>query len=72
MKKNKYILHNKNSIFSRMKVKKDINEAFDNAIKKGMHNSNEWMYMYSSRRKDYFKHYWTREYCSYTNFRNLF
>jgi len=38
--------------------------AFENAIKQGL-VPEEWMYMYSTDKRDYFKHRDTREYISY-------
>jgi hypothetical protein len=59
------------SIFDELKVY-DCEKAFDNAIKKGLNNSEDWMYMYSTRFRDYFKHSCTRYYTSYLNFSNIF
>lgn len=41
--------------------------AFENAIKKGMKNPHDYMYMHSSKFKDYFKHKDTRAYRTYFN-----
>ena len=41
-------------------------EAFENAIKKGLKNPESWMYMYSDDKNDYFKHQETREYIHYS------
>ncbi len=40
-------------------------EAFKNAIAKGMSNPEDFMYMYSKDGLDYFKHKDTREYISF-------
>ena len=40
----------------------EVDKAFKNAIQKGMSNTDDWMYMYSKGSKDYFKHYYTRNY----------
>ncbi len=47
----------------------DYEQAFENAIKKGLKNIDKWMYMYSAGFRDYFKHSLTREYTSYINLR---
>lgn len=59
------------SVFDGLKIY-DPKKAFENAIKKGMKNPEDYMYMYSATFKDYFKHYCTRNYVSYFNFRNVF
>ncbi|ARC83128.1 hypothetical protein U732_11 [Clostridium argentinense CDC 2741] len=59
------------SIFSELKIY-DYKEAFNHAIKKGMKNPDDYMYMYSTKLKDYFKHYYTRSYVSYFNLKNIF
>lgn len=60
-----------NSIFRELKIY-DYKAAFHNAIKKGLKNPDDYMYMYSTRFKDYFKHHQTRGYISYFNLKNLF
>lgn len=45
---------------------RDVEEVFNNAIKLGMKNPKDWMYMYSDENTDYFKHIDTREYVKYT------
>jgi len=40
-------------------------EAFENAIQQGMKDPENWMYMYSDVRKDYFKNIDTREYITF-------
>lgn len=52
------------SIFAHLDIR-DADEAFDNAIKKGMKRPEEWMYMYTDHGRDYFKHDRTRGYISY-------
>lgn len=47
-------------------------KAFENAIKKGMKNPEDYMYMYSTKFRDYFKHIDTRRYTSYFNLGNIF
>lgn len=44
----------------------DGEEAFENAIKRGLKNPEEYMYMYSIGKKDYFKHIDTRNYIGIT------
>jgi len=53
-----------NSIFDELE-KRDHKEAFENAIKLGLLNPEDYMYMYSQNAKDYFKHIDTREYISF-------
>lgn len=64
----KYFTHPKDSIFAGIQIRKNPEDAFDNAIRRGMKNSNDWMYMYSENGRDYFKHYITRSYKSYPQF----
>ena len=64
----KYFTHPKESIFAGMQIRENSNEAFENAIKKGMKNPERWMYMYSEKSKDYFKNCYTRRYISYRQF----
>ena len=58
----KYLVHPKGSIFEGMKIRENPDDAFDNAIKRGMKKPEDWMYMYSENNKDYFKNYYTRNY----------
>ena len=64
----KYLEHPEESIFAGMKIRENPQEAFDNAIKRGMKNPEEWMYMYSKNNKDFFKNCNTRNYISYLQF----
>ena len=64
----KYLVHTEGSIFEGMKIRENPEDAFDNAIKRGMKNPDDWMYMYSENGKDYFKHYFSRCYRSYPQF----
>ncbi|MBP3255641.1 MAG: hypothetical protein J6M60_04035 [Clostridia bacterium] len=64
----KYLVHPKGSIFEGIKMRENTDDAFENAIKRGMKNPDDWMYMYSEKNKDYFKNYYTREYISYPQF----
>lgn len=59
------------SIFDSLKIN-DPESAFNNAIKKGLKNPEDFMYMYSTKFKDYFKNSITRNYISYFNFSNIF
>lgn len=52
------------SIFSTLDIREK-QEVFQNAINKGMKNPNDWMYMYTSGTRDYFKNHITRKYISY-------
>lgn len=58
----------KQSVFADLQIRENPDEAFDNAIKRGMKNPDDWMYMYSDRGRDYFKHHVTRKYTSYPQF----
>ena len=49
------------SIFKDLNIR-DPEQAFDNAIKQGMQDPEDWMYMYSNDHRDYFKHCVTRQY----------
>ena len=42
-------------------------KAFENAIKKGMKDSENWKYLYTEKNRDYFKNISTKEYISYSN-----
>ncbi len=64
----KYLVLPSGSIFEGMKIRENPDDAFDNAIKRGMKNPDDWMYMYSNNNKDYFKNYYTRNYKSYPQF----
>lgn len=64
----KYFIHPEDSIFAGMKIRENPNDAFDNAIKRGMKNPDDWMYMYSENGRDYFKHCDYRNYKSYPQF----
>lgn len=64
----KYFTHPENSIFAGMQIREDPDDAFYNAIKRGMKNPDDWMYMYSENGRDYFKHSVTRSYKSYPQF----
>lgn len=68
MKNIKYFIHPKGSVFAGMQIRENPDGAFENAIKKGMKNPEDWMYMCSDKGKDYFKHCDTRQYISYRQF----
>ncbi len=53
-------------MFDNLIVRDDIEQAFCNAIRKGL-DSNKYMYMHSTRWFDYFKHIDTRGYTKYFN-----
>lgn len=63
-----YLIHPKNSIFASLQIRENHEDAFENAIKRGMKNPDEWMYMYSKNGRDYFKHYFNRTYKAYRQF----
>lgn len=63
-----YFTHPKNSIFAGMQVRLNPDDAFDNAIKRGMKRPEDWMYMYSKNGRDYFKHCDYGIYKSYPQF----
>ena len=58
------------SIFDNLRINIS-KEAFKNAIRKGLKEPENWMYMYSNKTRDYFKNQITREYISYFNLRNI-
>ena len=64
----KYLVHPAGSIFEGMKIRENPNDAFENAIKRGMKNPDDWIYMCSNNNKDYFKNYYSRKYKSYSQF----
>ncbi|NLD46170.1 MAG: hypothetical protein GX660_03080 [Clostridiaceae bacterium] len=55
---------NEESIFSCLTIR-DPEQAFQNAIKKGLKNPDDYMYMHSAEGKDFFKHIDTRSYISF-------
>lgn len=61
----KYRIYPKESVFSKLQIRENPDEAFENAIKRGMKNPEDWMYMYSEKGRDYFKHSANRGYISY-------
>ncbi|MBQ9298834.1 MAG: hypothetical protein IJ223_07445 [Clostridia bacterium] len=64
----KYLVHPPDSIFVGIKIRENPEDAFKNAIKRGMKNPDDWIYMYSNNNKDYFKNYYSRKYKSYSQF----
>lgn len=64
----KYLVHPPGSVFEGMKMRENPDDAFNNAIKRGMKIPDDWMYMYSENNKDYFKNYYSRKYKSYPQF----
>lgn len=64
----KYLVHPTGSIFEGMKIRENPNDAFENAIKRGMKNPDDWMYMYSDNNKDFFKNLYSRRYKSFSQF----
>ena len=48
-----------------MTIKKDSQKAFEGAIKKGLKNPKDYMYMHTKGGKDFFKHIGTRKYESF-------
>ena len=44
---------------------RDHNQAFENAISKGLDNPESWMYMYSQDNKDFFKNIAMRNYINF-------
>ena len=67
----KYLIHPSGSIFAGIKMRENHEDAFDNAIKRGMKDPENWMYMYSDKNKDFFKHIDTRQYISFPQFDKL-
>lgn len=55
-------------IFKGIQIRENPEDAFNNAIKRGMKNPEDWMYMYSKNGKDFFKHCDSRCYKSYPQF----
>ena len=64
----KYLIHPEGSVFEGMKIRENPDDAFYNAIKRGMKKPEEWMYMYSENGKDYFKNSRSRLYRAYSQF----
>lgn len=64
----KYLVHPKGSLFAGMKIRENPDDAFENAIKRGMKKPEDWMYMHSNMGRDYFKHCDFRFYKSYPQF----
>ena len=53
----KYLSKSRDSIFASLDIRENPDDAFDNAIKRGMKRPEDWMYMYSKNNRDYFKQY---------------
>ncbi len=68
MEKIKYLPKDRNSIFASLDIRENPEDAFTNAIKRGMKHPEDWMYMYSKNNRDYFKHCDYRTYKSYPQF----
>ncbi len=64
----KYHSQKKDLIFNGIQIRENPDDAFDNAIKRGMKKPEDWMYMYSKNGKDFFKHCDSRCYKSYPQF----
>ncbi|MBE6156359.1 MAG: hypothetical protein E7161_01255 [Firmicutes bacterium] len=64
----KYLSKSRDSIFASLDIRENPDDAFDNAIKRGMKRPEDWMYMYSKNNRDYFKNCDTREFRSYPQF----
>lgn len=64
----KYISHSRDSVFASLDIRENPDDAFDNAIKRGMKDPDDWMYMYSKNKRDYFKHCDTGEYVSFPQY----
>lgn len=56
----------KKSIFDDLEIN-DPKKAFENAIKNGLENPSNWMYMYSKDNIDYFKNIDTRVYIEFNS-----
>lgn len=50
---------------------RDVDEVFENAMKRGMNDTDDWMYMYSDINYDYFKHADDRHYKRYARYNFL-
>ena len=59
-----------NSVFRSLKIRKNVCNAFKNAINRGMKYPEDYMYMYSHKGRDYFKHRERRKYKSYKQEKN--
>jgi hypothetical protein len=57
-------MKNRKSIFASFDIR-DPEEAFDNAIRKGLKHPENYMFMYHKDGRDYFKHVDTRLYRSF-------
>lgn len=56
------------ALFTKMGIMKgNPQKAFENAIKNGMKNPDDWKYLYTEKNRDYFKNINTKEYISYSN-----
>ena len=55
-----------------IKSRTEIEIAFKNAINKGLKDYDEWMYMYTKNKKDYFKNQLTRSYVSFNEERRSY
>lgn len=64
----KYSTHKEYETYTEIQIRENPKDAFDNAIKRGMKNPEDWMYMYSKNGKDFFKHCDNRCYKAYPQF----
>ena len=56
------------ALFTKMGIMKgNPQKAFENAIKNGMENPDNWKYLYTEKNRDYFRNVYTKEYISYSN-----
>lgn len=67
MKDNKieYFKTSENSIFGKFQYRKNQDAAFDNAIKCGLRNPENWVYMYSKYNRDYFRNLFNKRFISF-------
>lgn len=67
----KYFRSNDHYILGEVKQRKNPKEAYDNAIKRGMNNPEQWCYLYSYNNRDYFANCVTRKFKSYPQFKMI-
>ena len=63
-----YFKTSENSIFRKFQYRKNQDEAFENAIRHGMRNPENWVYMYSKYNRDYFRSLYSKRSISFPQF----
>lgn len=63
-----YFKTSENSIFGKFQYRKNQDDAYKNAIRQGMRNPENWIYMYSKYNRDYFRNMCSKKFISFAQF----